>query len=146
MNKYDEMKKRHSEDVNKFPFGFAFSEEQFKTMMGKLGLKKTDTDKIVSINHGGFVRKDDIEAMEKMFDDHKTELWNAINSDKNGNDFIVDMFTSELENHEYIVTYSITDTLNALGITKKDLEKNSNLENGLNSAKEIVIDKYEIKI
>ena len=33
INKYDETKKGHSEDINIFPFGFAFSDEQLKKVM-----------------------------------------------------------------------------------------------------------------
>ena len=143
MNKYLEMKERHMADINAFPFVWAFSNEQFKEGMEKLGLKETDTKKVFSIGAGGFIRKTDAKAMEKMFEDQKKELWDAINSDKNGDGFILDMFTYELENHEYMVTYSTSDTLNALGITKEDLEKNKNLADGLESARKYVIGKYE---
>ena len=47
--KYLELKQRQQKEVNDFPFGFAFSNQQFKEMMEKFGLKETDTDKIYSI-------------------------------------------------------------------------------------------------
>ena len=35
MESYKEMKERHQAEVNAFPFGFAFSGEQFREMMEK---------------------------------------------------------------------------------------------------------------
>ena len=35
--KYLELKERQQKEVNDFPFGFAFSNEQFKEMMEKFG-------------------------------------------------------------------------------------------------------------
>ena len=67
MNKYDEVKNRHQKRVNDFPLGFAFSNEQFKNMMEKWGLTENDTDKIVSIDGGGFLRKTDIEEYNIMW-------------------------------------------------------------------------------
>jgi hypothetical protein len=139
INKYDEMKKRHSEDINKFPFGFAFSDEQFKDMMKKFNLKETDTDKIIGIGAGGFVKKTDINSMQKMFKNHKKELWSLIKGDKKGEKFILDMFVSELNNHEYSFTNDISSTLNALSITSDDLEKNSSLAKGLKLAEEKIL-------
>ena len=44
--KYLELKQRQQKEVNDFPFGFAFSNQQFKEMMEKFGLSENDTDKI----------------------------------------------------------------------------------------------------
>lgn len=59
MNKYAEMKKRHQEEVNQLPLGFAFSNKQFEEMMEKWGLSPADTDKICSIGAGGYIQKKD---------------------------------------------------------------------------------------
>ena len=47
--KYLKLKEKHQKEVNDFPFGFAFSNQQFKEMIEKFGLKEKDTDKIYSI-------------------------------------------------------------------------------------------------
>ena len=50
MNKYLALKKKHQKEVNEFPFGFAFGNQQFKEMMKNLDLKKqTQTKYIQSV-------------------------------------------------------------------------------------------------
>ena len=44
------------------------------------------------------------------------------------------MFNYELANHEYCITWDITDTLESLGLTREDIENNKNLKNGLEKA------------
>ena len=43
---YRELKQKHREEINAFPFMFAFSNKQFIEGMAKLGLEPGDTDKI----------------------------------------------------------------------------------------------------
>ena len=136
MNKYDEVKNRHQKRVNDFPLGFAFSNEQFKNMMEKWGLTENDTDKIVSIDGGGFLRKTDIEEYNKMWTDK-----DLIEQDKTGDGYIKDMFVSELENHEYGYTYELDDTLNALELTREQIANSPSLSHGLELAKKGILDK-----
>lgn len=136
MNQYRGMKERHQKEFNKFPIKFAFSDEQFKTAMNELGLKETDTDKIVSTVGGGFMKKEDAKKYKDMVNRQYEEFQNAIKEDKTGEGFIKDMFEDEMANHEYGYTMELDDTLNALGLTYKDIEENDNLLNGLNLAKQ----------
>ena len=133
-NSYDEMKKRHSEEFNKFPIKFAFSDQQFKEGMKQLGLTENDTDKVVSISSCSFIRKTDIEAFNEMSKRIVEEKQQAIKDDKTGEGYIRDMFESELANHEFGYTYDLTDTLEALGLTIEEIYSNENLKNGLNLA------------
>ena len=133
-NSYDEMKKRHSEEYNKFPIKFAFSDKQFKEGMKELGLTENDTDKIVSIGYGGFIRKTDVKAFNEMNKRHREEEKQAIINDKTGEGYIKDMFESELANHEYSYTYDLTDTLQAIGLSMEEIQSKENLRNGLNLA------------
>ena len=80
--KYLELKQKQQKEVNEFPLGFAFSKEQFEEMMEKFGLDKNDTNKIYSIGAGGYVKKSDAEAMDKMFIRHAEERQKAIDDDK----------------------------------------------------------------
>ena len=137
--KYLELKQRQQKEVNEFPFGFAFSNEQFKDMMKKFGLKEKDTDKIYSIGAGGYIRKTDSEAMHDMFKRHRKEIENEIKNDKDGTGFIYEMFRYELSNHEYCVTYDIEPTLDALGLTLEEINKNQKLVKGLKKA----LDEYK---
>ena len=134
MNKYRELKRKHEEEVNKFPFMFAFSEKQFIKGMKKLGLNENDTDKIYDIGCGGYIRKSDSAKLDEMYKRHDMELKKAIEDDVNGEGFIYDMFNYELSNHEYCITYDIGDTLDALGFSIDDVNNNKKLLHGLQLA------------
>lgn len=132
--KYLKLKQKQQKEVNDFPFGFAFSKEQFKDMMKQFGLKEKDTDKIYSLGAGSFVKKTDAEAMHDMFKRHREEIENEIKNDKDGTGFIYEMFRYELSNHEYCVTYDIEPTLDALGLTLDEINKHQNLVMGFKKA------------
>lgn len=134
-NAYLALKDRHQEEVNKFPFFFAFSDRQFEEGMAKFGLKPDETDKIYSFgNTGGFYLRTDGERLCKMVDRYYREMRDAIAADPTGEGFILDMFSYELANHEFIVTGDVEDTLDALGLTWEDIEKNERLRHGLEIA------------
>lgn len=74
-NIYLKLKNKQQKEIDNFPFGFAFSDEQFKEMMNKWGLTENDTDKIYSLGHGSYIRKADAKAMEYMFNNHSKGLY-----------------------------------------------------------------------
>lgn len=133
-NIYLKLKNKQQKEIDNFPFGFAFSDEQFKEMMNKWGLTENDTDKIYSLGHGSYIRKADTQAMENMFNNHKKELWEEISKDIDGTGFIYDMFVYELANREYCYTQDEQETLDYLGITTEDIQNNTNLKKGLRKA------------
>ena len=137
--KYLKLKQKQQKEVNDFPFGFAFSNQQFKDMMKEFGLKEKDTDKIYSLGAGSYIRKSDSEAMEQMFARHRKEIEDEIEKDLDGTGFIYEMFRYELSNHEYCITYDIEPTLDALGLTLDEINKNQNLVKGLKKA----LDEYK---
>ena len=143
MNSYVEMKERHQKEVNEFPMKFAFSDEQFKKAMEELGLTEKDVDKVVGIGAGGFIRKSDVNAYKEMGKRQFKEFWKAIQEDKIGDKFIKEMFLYELDNHEYILTREIDDTLDALGLTHNDIRNNNNLRTGLLLAEKECLEQYE---
>lgn len=132
--KYLKLKQKQQKEVNEFPFGFAFNNQQFKDMMKEFGLKEKDTDKIYSLGAGSYIRKSDSEAMEQMFARHRKEIEDEIKKDIDGTGFIYEMFRYELSNHEYCVTYDIEPTLDALGLTLDKINKHQNLVKGLKKA------------
>ena len=91
-NQYLEMKQAHQKEVNNFPVFFAFSKDQFKEGIERLGLTENDTDKIYSIGGGGYIRKADSKAFNDLFDKQDKELNKAIENDTDGTGFIFDMF------------------------------------------------------
>lgn len=134
-NLYQELKDRQQKEFNSFPIGFAFNDKQFKDQMERLGLTENDTDKIVSISAGGFIKKDDVKEFNNLMKKFGKEMKTEIDKDKDGSGFIKDMFLYELGNHEYIITGSLTDTFSALGLKIDDIIKSSKLKNGLELAK-----------
>lgn len=118
MNKYLELKNKHEKELNEFPIKFAFGNEQFKEMMKDFGLTENDTDKIVSIGFGGYVKKENLKAMEELFKNQADEMKQAFNDDE----FLESAFNYEMGNHEYIITYDKADVFRALGLSIKSLD------------------------
>ena len=132
---YKELKDRQQEEINAFPFIWAFNENQFADGMRRLGLDPTaDRGQIVHVGGGGYIRKADKKALEDLFAKHRRELQEAIAADKTGDGFIYDMFYTELANHEYSYTGDVTDAVNACGLTVEQLNANPALIIGLKKA------------
>lgn len=139
MNRYRELKNKQSEEFSKFPIAFAFSDEQVKEGLKKLGLNENDIDKVTGIGAGGFIKKTDVEKYVELSKRFHRELKEEIEKDKTGEFFIKDMFSYELANHEYGYTMELDDTLQAIGITIEEINNNENLKNGLRLA----LEKYD---
>jgi hypothetical protein len=101
-NHYQELRDRQQEEVNAFPMFFAFDQRQFAEGMRRLGLRPSDMNQVYAIaGTGGFYRKSDAPKLHEMFARHRKELEEAIAADKAGDNFIYEMFLTELSNHEY---------------------------------------------
>lgn len=133
MNKYMELKNKIQKEVDEFPIGFAFSNEQFEKMKEELGVK--EDSELLSIGAGGFIRKTDKEAFHELFNNKAKRFDEAIAEDKTGEGFIKDMFLYELANHEYCITYDLEDTLYALDLTYDEVMNDERLLRGLTLAK-----------
>ena len=132
---YSELKERQQQEINAFPFIWAFNESQLADGMRRLGLDpEKDKDKLCSIGAGGVIRKTDADAMREMFARHRRDLQEAIAADKTGDGFIYDMLSTELANHEYSYTGDVTDAVNACGLTVEQLNANPALIIGLKKA------------
>jgi hypothetical protein len=107
----------HEQEINDFRIMWAYSDEQFAEGMKKLGLKETDTDKVVAIGGGGFLKKSDVPAFEEMMQRHDAERMEAFKDDA----FAYDAFLYELGNHEFCIAQEYEPTLNALGLSVSDL-------------------------
>ncbi len=133
-NQYEILKNKQQKEFDAFPIGAAFNKRQFEEMMEKWGLLPTDTDKILSIGNGAFIRKTDKDAFLALLRKKKTEMEEAIASDTTGDGFICDMFLYELANHEYCITLNLEDTLDALGLTTEEINEDERLLHGLHKA------------
>lgn len=130
-NKYLETKERHQKEFNAFPIMFAFSNKQFEEGMKKLGLKASDTDKIYRFGStGGYYKREDAKDLRDMLDRHNKEMQEGLEDDQ----FLKQAFEYELANHEYCVTYDVTDTLSALGMTEEEAYSNPKIAKILNQA------------
>ena len=123
MNAYLELKNRHQKEINDFPLGAAFGDEQFEKMMSKWNLTLDDTDKIISIGGGCYIRKTDREAFKELIERHAQEREVAIRENKDN--YLYHMFDYELANHEYTYTGELDDTLEALDLTMEDINNNT---------------------
>jgi hypothetical protein len=136
MNAYSELKSKHEKEFNEFPMFFAFSNEQFEEGMVKFGLTKFDINQIYKFGDtGGYYLRTDGERLHEMLTRHDKEMQDAVDADVTGEGFIFDMFNYELSNHEYSYTHDTSDTLDALGLTPEDIEKDQRLQHGLKLAK-----------
>lgn len=137
MNSYDrlrdEQQKRVNEFLNKYCF-FAFSKDQFSEGMKKLGIDPEQTGVLVSIGGGGYLLKDHAKEYKALAEQLAEEQKTAEDDPENGDQFIFDMFYSELNNHEYSYTGDPTDACEALGYTLDEVRANDRLLQGLKKA------------
>lgn len=134
METYQQLRKRQQEEFNKLPLMFAFSDEQFEEGMRKWGLSPEDTDKLYKVSGGGFIQKKDAHLMKEVLKRHPKEIQAAIDNDKTGDGFIYQMFKYELANYEFGYTWDVEDTLDALGFTIEQVNKEPKLKHGLDKA------------
>lgn len=137
MNIYKELKDRHQRELDKFPFFFAFNDKQFEDGKKKLGVK--DNNELYVGTGGMIYRRSDSKRLHDMAIRFNEEMETAMKDDK----FLRDAFYYELINHEYGYTYDLTDTLEALGITEKQLEKDERIQRILAEATSDYMRRYQ---
>jgi len=120
-NRYLLQKDKHQKMINNFNMFFAFSNEQLEE-----GLKKLNTtkDNIISVDFGGFIKKEDKEDYLNMLKVMNKESEESLKDDI----FLYEGFRYELANHEFCITYDFTDTLEVFGLEEDKLtEKQNNI-------------------
>ena len=65
-NKYKIMKERHQKEVNELPYMFAFSNEQFKSGLEKLGLNENEMDKLIYLGDNTYLKRTDLPKVEEV--------------------------------------------------------------------------------
>ena len=129
---YYDFKKKQQKEFSEFPMAFAFSEEQLKDGLKKLGLKETEKFKVFGIGGGGFIRKTDSVAFGEMNQKLNKEFNDKIKNDDN---FVYEAFLYELGNHEYCITWDLEPTLDSLGLTREQVENDERLSTILKKAR-----------
>jgi len=132
--KYTELKNKQEKEMNKFPMFFAFSTEQLKEGMEKLGLTLKDKNKLYGTGCGGYYLKTDSQKLSNLIDRHHEEMKNEIKKDTTGDGFIFSMFDYELSNHEYCITFDFEPAIDAIGLSIEEINKSKSLLHGLNLA------------
>ena len=119
METYQELKARQAKELNNFKgIFFAYSNEQLKEGMEKVGLTMEDTKQIYSLGAGGYILKDRSKEFHAMFERHNKEKKERIKEEK----FLFDSLVYELQNHEFCITGDVSEALEALGYNKKDID------------------------
>ena len=114
---YQELKTRHQNELNAFEhIFFAFSNKQFEEGLKRLN---TDTKGIFSLGGGGYVLKSHARDLDELFTRHDQELKEHRKNRKN----LLESLVYELRNHEFCITYSVTDALESLGLALGDVPK-----------------------
>lgn len=121
---YLQFKAEREKEISNFPMFFAFSEEQFKQGLLKLG---ATTKEIFSIGAGGYIRKSDGDKLFEMTNENDRRFKELMQEP----DFAFSAFLYELHNHEYTYTWEIEPALDALGLKFDEIKKDSILLNAL---------------
>ena len=131
MESYEAMQKRHQQEVNAFPIKWAFNNRQLEQGMRELGLNPSQTNEIVGIGGGGFIRRSDRQAFIDMFKRQDAERKAALAAQKTGSEYAYQMFLCELGNHEYVITGNLSDTLDACGLSAEQINNDPKLRKAL---------------
>ena len=133
MNEYEEMKKRHAEEIQSIPMIFLFgkkTEEELKEQLKSI--EAESEEELCYIGAYGYIHKKNkdrfLEIVERQKKERQEKLRGAYY------DYFYSMFATEMANQEYGYTLDLTDTLDACGVTAKDLEKNPVMRKALNKA------------
>lgn len=133
-NRYLEVKRQNEELMNRTFEGvvfFAFSNEQFRKGMEKIGAR--DESELYKMgNTGGFYKKTDADIIRKLFADMQKAEEDAL--EEGGEEYAGQMFSYELDNHEFGYTMELEDTLYGLGLDPEEIQGNPVLYNGLKMA------------
>ena len=116
---YEELSERQRKEFNDLPITYAFSDEQLKEALDRLGAK--DISECCTIfGHGDIVKKEDASKVIETMKRHNKELHEAMKDPE----FAYDAFLYEMCNHEYAINWSADeDVLSCFGMTEIDLEK-----------------------
>ena len=112
---------------------FAFGDRQFNELREKLGFETEEEmlKNVFTLGAGSIILKKDKELVMNTFEQNSKEMEKAMKDD----DFLLSAFEYELGNHEYIITYEIDETLDALGITPEEYSNSDRMKRIMKQAK-----------
>ncbi len=137
MESYEEMKKRHSEEVAAFPMKFPMDDVQFVEMMHEwhLPLNKSGIRKLVKVNDGAYIRKKDARALEAMAARHTYEVRKGVLEGEEKEKFAFDALTDMAETlgediNSIVERLGIESEVREDGTLRKAYEKACNSQKG----------------
>ena len=128
--KYEEYLKRRNEKFNKLPMRFAFNKEQLEEV--KKELNASLENKLTYLGSGTFILSKDVHLLEECEESVEKEF----KEEMKNYDFVLEAFNYELANHEFGVTYDINESLESLGLTLEEVNKNETYKKALRTALE----------
>lgn len=129
MNKYTSLLEEQDKRFKEFPIIFAFNKNQFTEGMQKLNVESAT--ELVSIGAGGIIRKTDLADFRKMLTTFEQEKNRARLDDE----YVLEMFRYELDNHEWPIAQDIEPVLMACGLSEKEVYEDARLSEILADAK-----------
>lgn len=132
--KYIEFKEKNQKEINNLPIYWAFGQSQLEEVAHELNFKSADEmiPHVKGIGYGGFCKEEDYHNIIDTFKRQDENLSDLLHNDF---DFLVDALEYELGNHEYVITYDISDALNSLGISLKEYDNSPELQKAMKLAK-----------
>ena len=133
METYSQMKSRHQKAVDNLPMYFAFGDRQFNELRERLGFETEEEmlKNVFTLGAGSIILKKDKELVMSTFEQNSKEMDEAMKND----DFLLSAFEYELGNHEYVITYEIDETLDALGIDPEEYLNSERMKRIMKQAK-----------
>ncbi len=113
---HQQMKARHSAEISAVKGLFwAFSNQQLDE-----GMKENNctTKDLISIGAGGFILRTELQGFKDLLAKHDLERKELKKNEKE----LFKALVYELNNHEYCITYNPNDALDALGLTKEEVD------------------------
>ena len=114
------MAKKHQKELEEFPIAYAFSDEQLKDALEKLGATKEEC--VTVFGHGDIVKRENAKALIKLLERHTEDLKQKLKDDV---EFAEAAFLYEMDNHEYAINWSADeDVLDCFSINWEFIRKN----------------------
>ncbi len=116
---YQDLKLKQRKEFDTFPIFFAFSNKQLEEGKAKLNVK--ENREICRVCSGGYIRKTDSDKLSELLKRHSEELSECLSVREN----LIEALEYELMNHEYSVSYDVTNALDALNLDADTVDQSA---------------------
>lgn len=121
--KFKRLKEKDFNDILSEYWFFAFSTDDLYKWLEKLWIDKDKdnlSEKLLKTWAGWYILKEKYNEYTSMQENYPNQLKEFLENEEN----LLEAFYYELWNHEYVITYDITDTLNALWLKYDEMSEN----------------------